>query len=133
YGINYMHGTSHGVGHYLNVHEGPQSIRKEENSVTIKPLMVMSNEPGIYRTGEYGIRTENVIISKEYQSTEFGDFLCFEAITLFPIDLKCIKIDMLSIPERSRLNDYHSRVYDKLSPRLSQKEKLWLALKTKAI
>ncbi|MFI3321401.1 MAG: aminopeptidase P family protein [Rikenellaceae bacterium] len=133
HGINYMHGTGHGIGHFLNVHEGPQSIRKEENSVTIKEGMVMSNEPAMYRTGQYGIRTENVIVVIKDKSTEFGDFLKFETITLFPIDLKCIDLGLLTPKKRNWLNSYHKMVYDTLSSHLTTKEQLWLAQKTKSI
>ena len=81
-GINYLHGTGHGIGHCLNVHEGPQSIRMEENPVTLKPGMVISDEPAMYRTGEYGIRTENMILVREDSETEFGKFLGFDTLTL---------------------------------------------------
>lgn len=131
--INYMHGTGHGVGHFLNVHEGPQSVRKEENSITLKVGMVMSNEPAIYRTGKYGIRTENVIVVVPHNTSEFGEFLKFEPLTLFPIDTKCVIIDMLTSDQRTWLNNYHKYVYDILSPKLSPKEKVWLTLKTKQI
>jgi Xaa-Pro aminopeptidase len=130
-GINYLHGTGHGIGHCLNVHEGPQSIRMEENPVTLKPGMVISNEPAMYRTGEYGIRTENLILVKEDRTTEFGEFLSFETLTLCYIDTSLVDVSMLSADERIWLNNYHQMVYDKLSPHLSKEEAAWLKEKTK--
>ena len=101
-GINYLHGTGHGIGHCLNVHEGPQSIRMEENPVTLKPGMVISDEPAMYRTGEYGIRTENMILVREDSETEFGKFLGFDTLTLCFIDTSLIIIPMLSVRETKR-------------------------------
>ena len=115
-GINYLHGTGHGIGHCLNVHEGPQSIRMEENPVTLKPGMVISDEPAMYRTGEYGIRTENMILVREDSETEFGKFLGFDTLTLCFIDTSLIIIPMLSVREHAWLNKYHQMVYDKISP-----------------
>jgi Xaa-Pro aminopeptidase len=132
-GINYLHGTGHGIGHCLNVHEGPQSIRMEENPVMLKPGMVISDEPAMYRAGEYGIRTENMIAVKEYKETDFGKFLCFETLTLCPIDTTLIDVDLLTTAERKWFNDYHRMVFDKLSPLLNEEEKEWLEKKTKEI
>lgn len=132
-GINYLHGTGHGIGHCLNVHEGPQSIRMEENPVVLKPGMVISDEPAMYRTGEYGIRTENMILTREDSETEFGKFLGFETLTLCPIDTRLILPSMLSVRERAWLNKYHQMVYDKLSPQLDESEKAWLKNKTAEI
>lgn len=132
-GINYLHGTGHGIGHCLNVHEGPQSIRMEENPVVLKPGMVISDEPAMYRTGEYGIRTENMILTREDSETEFGKFLGFETLTLCPIDTRLIIPSMLSVRERAWLNKYHQMVYDKLSPQLDEAEKAWLKNKTAEI
>jgi Xaa-Pro aminopeptidase len=132
-GINYLHGTGHGIGHCLNVHEGPQSIRMEENPVMLKPGMVISDEPAMYRAGEYGIRTENMIAVKEYKETDFGKFLCFETLTLCPIDITLIDVDLLTTAERKWFNDYHRMVFDKLSPLLNEEEKEWLEKKTKEI
>lgn len=109
-GINYLHGTGHGIGHCLNVHEGPQSIRMEENPVTLKPGMVISDEPAMYRTGEYGIRTENMILVREDSETEFGKFLGFDTLTLCFIDTSLIIIPMLSVREHAWLNKYHQMV-----------------------
>jgi len=132
-GINYLHGTGHGIGHCLNVHEGPQSIRMEENPVTLKPGMVISNEPGLYRTNEYGIRIENMIVVREDSETEYGKFLSFETMTLCYIDTNLVIIPMLSAREHAWLNKYHQMVYDKLSPHLNEEEKAWLKEKTKEI
>lgn len=132
-GINYLHGTGHGIGHCLNVHEGPQSIRMEENPVVLQAGMVMSDEPAMYRTGEYGIRTENMILSREDSKTEFGQFLSFETLTLCYIDMSLIVVQMLSARERAWLNKYHQMVYEKLSPHLTEEEKAWLKNKTTEI
>lgn len=129
-GVNYLHGTGHGIGHFLNVHEGPQSIRMEENPVALQPGMVISNEPGLYRTDEYGIRTENLILVREDSETEFGKFYSFETLTLCPIDKNLILVPMLSIRERAWLNKYHQTVYETLSPHLNEEEKAWLKEKT---
>lgn len=129
-GINYLHGTGHGVGHFLNVHEGPQSIRMEENPVVLEPGMVLSNEPGIYRNGEYGLRIENMILIKEKEETQFGKFFQCETITLFPIDKNLIAKELLTQEELNWLNDYHQMVYDKLSPFLNEIEKDWLKNQT---
>lgn len=132
-GINYLHGTCHGIGHCLNVHEGPQSIRMEENPVPLKPGMVMSDEPAMYRTGEYGIRTENMILIREDSETEYGKFLGFDTLTLCYIDTKLIVVPMLSAREHTWINKYHQMVYDLLSPHLNEEEKAWLKEKTAEI
>ncbi len=132
-GINYLHGTCHGIGHCLNVHEGPQSIRMEENPVILKPGMVMSDEPAMYRPGEYGIRTENMILIREDSETEFGKFLGFETLTLCYIDTKLVIPSMLSVREHAWLNKYHQMVYDLVSPHLNEEEKAWLKEKTAEI
>ncbi|MCD8263000.1 MAG: aminopeptidase P family protein [Tannerellaceae bacterium] len=132
-GIQYLHGTGHGIGHCLNVHEGPQSIRMEENPVSLKPGMVISNEPAMYRTGEYGIRTENMILVREDSKTEFGEFLDFETLTLCYIDKSLIILPMLSAREQTWLNKYHQKVYDLLSPHLNKEEQEWLKEKTDPI
>jgi len=132
-GLNYLHGTGHGIGHFLNVHEGPQSIRMNENPTTLQPGMVTSNEPGIYRANKYGIRIENLILTKLDITTEFGDFYAFETLTLCPIDTTPVVKEMLSEQEIQWLNIYHQMVYDRLSPNLSVEEKLWLKAKTEKI
>ncbi|MEI3119230.1 MAG: aminopeptidase family protein P [Parabacteroides johnsonii] len=132
-GIDYLHGTCHGIGHCLNVHEGPQSIRMEENPVILEPGMVMSDEPAMYRPGEYGIRTENMILIREDSETEFGKFLGFETLTLCYIDTKLVIPSMLSVREHAWLNKYHQMVYDLVSPHLNEEEKAWLKEKTAEI
>jgi Xaa-Pro aminopeptidase len=132
-GIQYLHGTCHGIGHCLNVHEGPQSIRMEENPVILKEGMVMSDEPAMYRTGEYGIRTENMILIVADGETEYGKFLTFETLTLCYIDTSLVIPEMLSTRELAWLNRYHQTVYDKLCPYLSAEEAAWLKEKTKEV
>jgi len=133
-GLTYWHGTGHGIGHFLNVHEGPQNIRLEENPTLLKPGMVTSNEPGVYRANQYGIRIENLIVTQEYQKTEeFGTFYNFETITLCPIDTKPISKKLLTKSEKRWLNSYHKMVYKKLKRYLSKEEKVWLKNKTKPI
>lgn len=125
-GINYGHGTGHGVGHFLNVHEGPHQIRMNNVPALLLPGMTVTNEPGIYRTGKYGIRTENTMLVVPSRKTEFGEFYKFEQLTLCPISLEPVIVDMLTKEEINWLNEYHSMVYDKLSPYLSDEEKVWL-------
>ena len=132
-GINYLHGTGHGIGHCLNVHEGPQSIRMEENPVVLEPGMVMSDEPAMYRAGQYGIRTENMIEICEDSETEFGKFLTMETLTLCYIDTRLVVVPMLSAREHAWLNKYHQTVYEKLSPYLTDEERAWLKEKTEEI
>ena len=131
--MNYGHGTGHGLGHNLNVHEGPQSIRSEMNSELIHAGMVMSNEPAVYRKGKYGIRCENVIVCEEAAKNDFGEFLRFRTMTMFPFDTTAIELDRLSKEQRMWLNKYHEKVYDALSNSLSQEERKWLEQRTKAI
>ncbi|MDR2126586.1 MAG: aminopeptidase P family protein [Prevotellaceae bacterium] len=132
-GKNYRHGTGHGVGHFLNVHEGPQSIRMNENPVTLEDGMITSNEPGIYIAGKYGIRIENLILCKPYKTTEFGEFMQFEVLSLAPIDKKAINKKLMTKDEINSLNSYHEKVYRKLSPYLNEEEKQWLQKKTRKI
>lgn len=132
-GINYGHGTGHGIGHFLNVHEGPQNIRMDENPTTLQPGMIISNEPGLYRSDEYGIRIENLIRVCEGVKTEFGQFYEFETLTLFPIDKNLIDKSMLTEQEISWVNDYHRLVYEQLESLLSPTEKEWLREKTSAL
>mgnify|MGYP000975964201 CR=1 FL=1 len=132
-GLNYGHGTGHGVGYFLNVHEGPMSIRQEFNDRVIEEGMVMSNEPALYRLGEYGLRTENMMVCVQDRSTEYGDFLRFETLTLCPIDLGAIEKSLLNEEEIKWLNDYHQWVYDELSPFLDDELKAFLKEETRAI
>jgi len=132
-GLNYGHGTGHGIGYFLNVHEGPQNIRMEENPVNLQPGMIISNEPGLYRTNEYGIRTENLVHVVEDRQTEFGSFLKFETLTYFPIDTNLIDRDLLTAEEINWLNAYHQEVYDRIAPHLNDAERIWLQKKTSVI
>lgn len=125
-GINYGHGTGHGVGAFLNVHEGPIGIRMNHVPAPLLPGMVVSNEPGIYRAGEYGIRIENLITVVEQAGTAFGRFYAFDTLTLCPIDTTPIVRTMLSPDEVAWLNEYHARVARELSPYLNEKEQAWL-------
>lgn len=131
--MNYGHGTSHGIGSFLNVHEGPMSIRQDLNNQPICPGNVLSVEPGIYRTGKYGIRTENVIVCVEDDSSEFGDFLKFETLTVFPIDTRLVDKDLLTSEEIDWINNYHESVYSKLSPLVSSELMVLLKRLTKPI
>ncbi|MCA1759927.1 MAG: aminopeptidase P family protein [Bacteroidales bacterium] len=132
-GMNYGHGTGHGVGHFLNVHEGPMSIRQEFNEHRIEPGMVMSNEPAFYREGEYGIRTENMMVCVEKKKTAFGQFLGFETLSVCPIDRTLIKPELLNIREKSWLNSYHEMVNELLNPLLNKELNVFLDELTKKI
>jgi len=125
----YLHGTGHGVGHNLCVHEGPQSIRMEDNPVEFMPGMVTSNEPGIYIEGRYGVRIENIILCVLSEINDFGEFYRFETLTQVPIDKSIIDTELLGSSSLKRLNEYHSEVYRKLSPFLNDEEKAWLSEK----
>lgn len=125
-GYNYMHGTGHGVGSYLNVHEGPHQIRMEWRPAPLQAGMTVTNEPGIYLEGKFGVRIENTLLIVPAESTTFGDFLKFETLTLVPIDTTPIVLEMLSTEEREWINNYHHRVYESLSPYLEGNEKEWL-------
>ncbi|MDY6301161.1 MAG: aminopeptidase P family protein [Bacteroidales bacterium] len=132
--MTYGHGTGHGVGHFLGCHEGPQSIRTNLVDVKLMPGMITSNEPGLYKTGEYGIRTENLLLTVEADKTEeFGDFLTFEPLTLYPYDLKLIDRSMLTREEVAQINDYHLMVRERITPLLNADEAAWLASKTREI
>ncbi|MEG0771746.1 aminopeptidase P family protein [Clostridium sp.] len=132
-GINYNHGTGHGIGYLLNVHEGPHSIRKEVLNVPLEEGMVMSNEPGIYREGKHGIRLENLITVTKDMDTEFGRFMKFNVLTYCPFEIEAIKVELLSNEERQWLNNYHEVVYNKLESYLTEEEKAWLKHATRAI
>lgn len=131
--MNYGHGTGHGVGYFLNVHEGPQNIRMEVNPTELKIGMITSNEPGLYRTGEYGIRIENLVLTKDFQTTEFGRFFNFETLTLCYLDNNLVEKTLLDEKEITWYNEYQERVYRELSPLLSEEEAIWLRNKTKSI
>lgn len=133
-GKTFLHGTGHGVGHFLNVHEGPQSIRLQENPVALQPGMLTSNEPGLYVTGKYGIRSENLVLTVPALSTpDGGNFLRFETVTLFPFDTNLVDTSMMTDAQIKWLNDYHKHVYDTLSPHLSADAAQWLARKTEPV
>lgn len=131
--MNFLHGTGHGVGHFLNVHEGPQSIRMNENPVTLHAGMLTSNEPGVYKAGSHGIRTENLVLTVPAGEGMFGSYLKFETVTLCPICTKGIIKSLLTNEEIGWLNDYHHMVYEKLAPMLDESERQWLENACKAI
>lgn len=126
-GLNYLHGTGHGVGSYLNVHEGPHQIRMEHVPAPLVEGMTVTDEPGLYLASRFGVRTENTLLTVPYMETEFGRFLGFEPLTLCPIDTEPVITDMLTSEERSWLNGYHRMVYDRLAPHLDAGEREWLA------
>ena len=132
YGIDYKCGTGHGVGFFLNVHEGPQGFRAN-NYTKLEKGMILTNEPGIYKEGKFGIRIENMMLVVEEEKTEFGQFMKFEPITYCPIDLDGINSDMLIEEEKQWLNNYHKDVYTKLSPYLNEEEKQWLKEETREV
>lgn len=125
-GMNYLHGTGHGVGSYLNVHEGPHQIRMEWMSTPFVEGMTVTDEPGLYLAGRFGVRIENTLVVEKYKETEFGEFLKFDSLTLCPIDTTPIDKSMLLQEEIDWLNDYHARVYRELAPHLNDEEKAWL-------
>lgn len=132
-GMNFMHGTGHGVGSYLSVHEGPHQIRQEYRPAPMLEGMTVTDEPGLYLAGKFGVRIENTLLTVPYMTTEFGKFLRFEPLTLCPIDTRPIVVDMLSTEELGLLNAYHKMVYERLSPMLDEKHKAWLADKTRSL
>lgn len=132
-GLNYGHGTGHGVGHMLNVHEGPQSISPKPIAVELKPGMVLSNEPGLYRQGAYGIRIENLVAVEYREQTAFGDFYGFEQLTLCPYERKLIDISLLDGQEIAQIDTYHQKVRELLGGYLDKKEALWLEKKTRVL
>jgi Xaa-Pro aminopeptidase len=133
-GLDYDHGTGHGVGAYLSVHEGPHRISKMPNNVALQPGMIVSNEPGYYKTDAYGIRIENLVAVREAK-IEGADrrYLEFETLTLAPIDLACVEPGLLTEAERQWLNDYHRRVRETVAPQVDEATKAWLAEATRAI
>jgi len=136
-GLDYGHGTGHGVGFFLNVHEPPQgfatSATTSRGATIFEPGMFTSNEPGFYKTGEYGIRIENLVLTVEDEKNEYGDFLKFETLTLFPIDQNLIETKLLSSEEKNWLNNYHNEVFEKISPLLNPEEQEWLKTKCQSL
>ena len=132
-GYNFLHGTGHGVGSYLCVHEGPHQIRMEWMPTPLRAGMTLTDEPGLYLAGKFGVRIENTVLISDYMSTEFGKFLQIEPLTLCPIYTTHIDVEMLLTEEIDWLNAYHHSVYEKLSPFLDEEEKIWLENATKPI
>ena len=132
-GLNFLHGTGHGVGSYLNVHEGPHQVRMEYMPAPLRAGMTLTDEPGLYLAGKFGVRIENTLLIKEYMKTEFGKFLQMESLTLCPIDTAPIDVEMLLPEELAWLNAYHAEVYAKLAPYLDKEEQKWLENATKVI
>lgn len=132
-GIDFKHGTGHGVGYLLNVHEGPHRIASAPNDVALEKGMVVSIEPGVYKAGKHGIRIENIVVVDKDMETEFGQFMKFEVLSYVPIDLEAIDVSLLSNDEKQWLNNYHADVYNKLSPYLNEEEKAWLKHNTRSI
>ena len=132
-GMNFMHGTGHGVGSYLSVHEGPHQIRQEYRPAPMLEGMTVTDEPGLYLEGKFGVRIENTLLTVPYITTEFGRFLRFEPLTLCPIDTAPIVKEMLSAEETACLNAYHEMVYDRLAPHLDEEHRTWLRKKTQAL
>ena len=132
-GLNFLHGTGHGVGSYLNVHEGPHQVRMEYMPAPLRSGMTVTDEPGLYLAGKFGVRIENTLLIKDYMETEFGKFLQMESLTLCPIDTAPIDVDMLLPEELNWLNSYHAEVYAKLAPYLDEEEQIWLKNATKPI
>ena len=132
-GLNFLHGTGHGVGAYLNVHEGPHQIRMEWKPAPLHAGMTVTDEPGIYMEGRFGVRIENTLLVTPYTTTEFGSFLQFEPLTLCPIDLRPADLTLLTAEEKAWLNEYHSMVRQRLSPLLDEEHRQWLCKATTQI
>lgn len=132
-GLNFLHGTGHGVGSYLNVHEGPHQVRMEYMPAPLRAGMTVTDEPGLYLAGKFGVRIENTLLIKDYMESDFGKFLQMESLTLCPIDTAPIDVDMLLPEELNWLNSYHAEVYAKLAPYLDEEEQIWLKNATKLI
>ncbi len=135
-GINFYHGTGHGIGYLGNIHEPPSSFRWQYRKHEVHPFeagMVVTNEPGIYIEGSHGVRIENELLVKNTELNEFGQFMCFEAITYVPIDLDAVKVEMLSDDDRLELNNYHKKVYEVIAPHLNEDERAWLKEYTREV
>ena len=125
-GLNYLHGTGHGVGSYLSVHEGPHQIRMEYKPAPLRAGMTVTDEPGIYVAGRFGVRIENMLLIQPYRETDFGRFLQFETLTLCPIDKSPILPELLTTAEKEWLDTYHATVFDCLAPHLDEDDRNWL-------
>ena len=132
-GKAYYHGTGHGVGYFINCHEGPQNIRLNINPTPLEPGMITSNEPGLYLEGRYGIRCENLIVTEHYETTDFGEFLHFHPMTLFPFDRSLFELEIMTPEEIKWVDDYHRLVRERLTPLLTADEAAWLAAKTEPL
>lgn len=136
-GLDYKHGTGHGVGYILNVHEGPNSFRWKplpgQESAALEEGMVTTDEPGIYIEGSHGIRIENELLCRKGEENEYGQFMYFEDLTFAPIDLDAVEVSQLGETDKKRLNDYHKEVYEKLSPYFEGEEMAWLKEATRAV
>jgi Xaa-Pro aminopeptidase len=132
-GMDYRHGTGHGVGYVLSVHEGPQNIGPSNNAVTLQPGMLISDEPGYYEAGQFGIRIENLVLVREKEQTAWGRFLEFETVTLCPYEREAIECSLLNEDEIAWINAYHQRVYDEVSSRLEKEDRQWLAEVTRPL
>ena len=134
YGLDYKCGTGHGVGFFLNVHEGPQGFRQSGNNIVLEPGMIITNEPGVYKKGKHGIRIENtLLVTKAFEDEEMGEFYKFRTVSYCPIDLNGVDVDMLTKDEKEWLNSYHKMVYDKLHLYLNDEEKEFLREQTRSI
>jgi Xaa-Pro aminopeptidase len=133
--LDYGHGTGHGVGYFLNVHEGPQSISRAlaEPHMAMQPGMITSNEPGLYRPGQWGVRIENLLLNVPDQASEFGEFLAFETLTLCPIDTRCLDCSLLREDELAWLNAYHAEVLRRLRPHVNGEARAWLETRSAAL
>ena len=133
HGLNYLHGTGHGVGFFLSVHEGPHSIRLNNVEAPLRAGSITSNEPGVYLAGVHGIRCENLVLCRPCMTTDFGTFLHFETLTLFPFDLTLFDTALMTDDEIAWLNAYHDEVRRRLSPYLNAEERAWLEAKTEKL
>jgi Xaa-Pro aminopeptidase len=133
-GMDYKHGTGHGIGFFLNVHEGPHRIAMVPNTIKLEKGMVMSNEPGVYKAGKHGIRTENLVVVQEDENTQYGgQFMKFETLTICPIDLEAVDASLLTPQEKTWLNNYHKTVFEKLSLYLQGEDLEFLKTSTREI
>ena len=136
-GLDFKHGTGHGVGYILNVHEGPNAFRWKQSpslsNAVLEPGMVTTDEPGLYLTGKFGIRLENELVCKKLTDNEYGTFLGFEILTMIPFDLDAVLLEEMSEEERQWLNEYHQKVYETVAESLPEKERIWLREATRQI